>query len=106
MRGPGCIDNSVQQEQRAAFRVLHRIEDHICAIAIVARPWIGRSNFGRAVKHLCPQCKIEGVQALVVVACSVFRRGHHIDHAIRTASTIDCWCSSYADFTTSTKWIV
>ena len=38
------------------------------------------------------------MQALVIIAYSVRRRGHNIDHAIRTTGAIDCRCRIHADF--------
>ena len=98
MRCPAGIDDAIQQEQRGALLVLGRIEDHIGAVAIVTRSGIGRLNIHRTAEQFRAEREIERVQALVIVARSVFRHGHHVNRSIRTARAINHWGGGHADF--------
>ena len=82
VRGPGKIDDVVDQEQAGAFDVLAGIEQDVAAGTVIAGAGILGGNFGGTFEEFGAGGGVEGVQALVIVAGGVFGHGDDVDDGV------------------------
>src|SRR5205823_2486467 len=83
------VNDAAVQDQTGTPFVLFWIENHVDAVAVVARPGVNCTNVNGPAELLCPSCKIERVQAVESIVRSIRAHCLDVDCPIRSARTID-----------------
>jgi hypothetical protein len=97
MRAPSQVNGVVNQDETGAFVVLRRIKEDEASGTIVSGAGILGVDENGAVVNFAAIGGVEGVQALVIVAGSVFRHGDNKDRRIPDLGPGDDGCCSDSD---------